>query len=149
MDILALKVVVTDTELTEVARGELRTSKAPVKDLIIRFTSQGIEVKGSYQMMMSVPFETSWRTAVEGGKLVVALNELKVSGFPAGMMKGMLLQTIAANVPVREALTTREDALVLDLDRLLSQNGLQARTNLRTVHCEDGKMTIEAGSPEA
>jgi hypothetical protein len=149
MNILALKVVVTDQELTEMTRRELRNSKAPLKDVTIRFTSEGVQVKGSYHMMMSMPFETQWKVSVEAGRLVLTLGDLKVSGFGAGMMRSVMLQAIAANVPARDAVTVKDDCLILDLDRVLAQNGLNAHTNLRSVRCEEGTMTIEAGTPGA
>jgi hypothetical protein len=149
MNILALKVVVTDQELTELTRRELRSSKAPLKDVTIRFTPEGVQVKGSYHMMVTMPFETEWKVTVEAGRLVLTLGDLKVSGFGAAMMRGVMLQTIAANVPIRDAVTVKDESLVVDLDRVLSQNGLNARTNLRSVRCDAGTMVIEAGTPEA
>ena len=51
---------------------------------------------------MKVPFETLWEMAVVNGLLLARLSAIKVSGVPAGMFRGVLMDVIREAVE-REA----------------------------------------------
>jgi hypothetical protein len=146
MNILALKVVISDQELTELTNRELRSSKAPLRDVAIRCGTAGIRVTGSYHMLMPITFDTLWSLSVVEGRTLLNLTELKVSGFAADAMRSVMLQAIKSNVPFPDAVTVQGNGLLIDQDRAMAEQGVPFRSNLRSVTCEDGLLRIEAGS---
>lgn len=147
MEIQALKLLVTEQEVNALVAREAASGGA-VRDLSVRFSAEGIAIKGRYQMVMPMPFETLWQVGVEDGKIVAQLVEIRVVGFPAAMLKGSLMSLIVESVQADGALQAQGDALRIDVDRLLAQRGFPARTNLTGVHCAAGQLIIESALQE-
>jgi hypothetical protein len=147
MEIQSLKLLVTEQEVNAMVAREAAAG-GTVRDVSVRFTPDGIQVKGKYHMVMPMPFETLWRVGIEGGKIVAQLADVRVVGFPAAMLKGSLMSVIVESLAADGALQAQGDSLRIDLDRLLAQRGFPARTNLTAVRCETGKLFIESALQE-
>lgn len=141
MEIQALKLLVTEQALNDVLARETR-AEGPVRDVAVSFTADGIRVRGKYHMVVPMPFDSHWRVEVADGCLVAHLVDVKVAAFGASMIKGMLLSVLAESIP-GGALESAGDSLKIDLDRLLAERGFPARTNLKSVRYEPGKLFIE------
>src|SRR5205814_7064865 len=107
---------------------------------------EAVVVAGVLHLFMRMPFETYWQPAVRDGKLAVTLVELKVVGFAAGMLKGVLLRMLADEAEKEDAIRIEADTVLVDADRLLAKNGLSVRTNLSALRCTPGQLLIEAAS---
>jgi hypothetical protein len=147
MEIQSLKLLVTEQEVNTLAASEAASSGA-VRDLSVRFSAEGIAIKGRYQMVMPMPFETLWKVGIEGGKIVAQLIDIRVVGFPAAMLKGALMSLIVESIQADGALEAEGDSLRIDVDRLLAQRGFPARTNLTGVRCDAGTLIIESACAE-
>ena len=146
MEIQALKILITEQEINELARRGLSANQAPVRDLRVGFSPAGVMITGTYHGMMRMPFETLWQVSVRQGKIVAQLSELKFVGFAAAMFRSVLMRSISDAIQAEDALEVGEDCLRLDLDRLLALRGFPTRTNLTLVRCEHGSFHIEANA---
>jgi hypothetical protein len=143
MEIQVLKLLVTEQEVNALVAREA-AGGGTVRDLSVRFGAEGISIKGKYQMVMPMRFETLWKVGVEDGRIVAQLVDMRVVGFPAAMLKGSLMSLIVESIQADGALEAHGDALRIDVDRLLAQRGFPARTNLTGVRCAAGKLIIES-----
>jgi hypothetical protein len=143
MEIQVLKLLVSEQEVNDLVAREAASGGA-VRDISVRFGAEGISIKGKYQMLMPMPFETLWKVGVERGKIVAQLVDAKVVGFPAAMLKGALMSLVVESIQGDGALESQGDTLRVDVDRLLAQRGFPARTNLTSVHCDGGQLIIES-----
>src|ERR671932_113917 len=92
MEILGLKLFVTEAEVNDLAKKHLPDDGA-VEDLRIRLTPEGVLVSGEYPALrFKVPFETLWELSVAGPEVRARLAAIKVAGIPAGILKGALLK---------------------------------------------------------
>jgi hypothetical protein len=148
MEIQALKLLITEAEVNTIATRHL-PADVGVRDLAVRFTPQGIVVRGKYHMVMTMPFETLWQVSVNGGHLAAQLADVKVVGFPAAMLKGVLIGIIRDALNAGDAARVDGESLRIDPDRLLAEHGFPARTNLTAVRCEEGRLFIESTLPAA
>jgi hypothetical protein len=144
MEIHALKLIVSEQDLTRLA-SQAPLNGAPVRDLAVRITPEGVSIRGKYQAWVSVAFDTLWHTTVQGGKIRAQLTDVKVVGMPAAMVKGMLMDLIAESLALGSGLQAEGEILWIDLDVMLAQQGFPARTNLTAVHCALGLLTLESG----
>jgi hypothetical protein len=143
MEIQALKLILTEPELNLLLVHAPLTG-APVRDLTVRFAPEGVHVKGKYQAWISMGFETLWRVAVQQGKIVALLTDVRVVGVPAAQIKGMLTQSICAALDSEGAVEADGDTLRIDLDQMLTMRGFPLRTNLTGIRCEAGRVIIES-----
>jgi len=143
MEIQALKLVVSEQELNRMA-AHAPLSGAPVRDLSVRLTPEGVHVKGKYQAWISMNFETLWKVDVQQGKIVAHLADVKVVGLPAAKIKGMLTESICGALDADGAVEADGDTMRIDLDQMLALRGFPARTNLTGIRCEMGQIIIES-----
>jgi len=143
MEIQALKLVLVEAEINRLAARAQRKG-VPVRDLSVRLTAEGIQVTGKYHAFVSMAFETLWHVSVQAGKVRAFLADIKVVGFGAGRMKGMLTESLCAAVDAEGVLEADGDALIFDLDRLLTLQGFPAKTNLTAIRCDATRIVIEA-----
>src|SRR4051794_6285982 len=109
MDIQTLKVFVSEQELQGLAT-KFQPPDAPVKNLTIRVTPEGVSVAGEAPTpMMTLPFESIWRPRVEDGRVAVYLDTLKAAGFPATMLRSLVL-TLLKDAVKATFIEVREDA---------------------------------------
>jgi hypothetical protein len=143
MEIHSLKLLVFEQEINAILARE-KPGGTPVRDLAVRFLAEGVYIKGKYQALMPMPFETTWKVSVEKGQILAHLTELKVVGFGGAMLKGLLMDVIVESLQADGAVHAEGDRLWIDLDQFLAQRGFPARTNLTAVRCEVGRLLIES-----
>jgi hypothetical protein len=144
MDILSLRVRLTDADLNSMARTFV-PEDAPVDNLRLAVVDGAVQVNGDYPTpLFSIPFQTRWEPAVREGKVCVQLTGIKVVGLPGGMLRGLFLngfRQVTRNLP---GASLDDDTLVLDVDRILASRGVPLKTNLKTIRCTAGQMIVEA-----
>ncbi len=149
MEVLALKFAVTEEDVNGLLARHLGADQ-PVRDLKVSLTPQGARVTGAYPVaFFSVKFDTLWALSVRGREVAARLAELHVAGAPAGIVRGTLLEMLAAQIEQEEGLRVEGEALLVDPDRLLGRLGPTVRTNLTAVRCEAGRVVVEGGTPGA
>jgi hypothetical protein len=146
MEIHSLKLIITEADVNALATKAL-AQESQVRDVQVQLEPAGMRVLGVYPTpFMSVRFQTVWEPSIQNGKVAVRLTELKVVGVPAGMLRGLLMGALADAVSKEDAVSIQGDTLLLDPDRLLSKHVPDSRTNLTAIHCETGRIVIEAAS---
>jgi hypothetical protein len=146
MEIQALKLLVTDQDLTQLITKFLSADQ-PLENLKIRVAPEGVYVSGDYPLFVRVAFETLWEPGIQAGKASARLASLKAMGLPAMVFKGAVIKAIEEAVQKETWLAFDVDTISVDMDQLLAKEGLTARTNLRAIHCLAGALLIEAGAP--
>lgn len=145
MEIHTLKLSVTEQELTELAT-ELPGKKSPVENLRVRLTPEGIVVLGDYPtMLMKMAFETLWQVKGVGSVVEARLANIKVSGLPASMLRGVLIKTLRDVLAREPGVSVTDEAIHVDLSKHPSVQRLRLRINLTSVTCVTGNLVIEAG----
>jgi hypothetical protein len=142
MEIQALKLVVSEQDINELAR-QVPLNGAPVRDLLVVITEQGVSVRGRYHAWISVAFETMWLVTIESGKIRAHLADVKVVGMPAALIKGMMTEMLSDSL-ASPGISVEGEVLWIDLDTVLAKQGFPARTNLTGVRCTAGKLFIES-----
>jgi hypothetical protein len=144
MEIHALKLVVTETDLNQLARTSL-PAKSPVRELRVRVEEGRLRISGDYQaLVVPVPFETMWELSVQKQRACVELVDVRVIGLPAGVLRGFILSSLGKLATRESGIRLENDLLVIDVDGLLQQYGVLLRTNLKTIRCEPGQVILEA-----
>jgi hypothetical protein len=148
MEILALKLFVPEDTVNRLLTEHL-PKDVPVRKLTIRLTPEGVRVHGEYPtVFLNVAFESLWAIAVVGSQLEVRLAEIKVSGFPATMLRGLIFKMLKESAPREPGLTIDGEILRIDPEQFLAAKGLPLKLNLRGVLCSLGSLVIDAG-PES
>jgi hypothetical protein len=141
VEIRSLTFVATEADLNElVARMAPRLNA--IRDLRLAVIPEGIRVSGTYQKLLGFPFLTLWQLSVSEGKVVARLTKLKAGPLSIGLVRGYLLDAIAGAATVLEL---RDDALVFDVNALLQEKGWPVQTNLTSIRCDYGTLTIQSG----
>ncbi len=151
MDIQTLNVFISEAEIQELAR-KFQPKDAPIKDLAVRVTPEGVQVSGEAPTpMLTLPFESVWRPSVtQEGRVAVQLVDLKAAGFPATLFRSLVLGLLkdAVKEPFIEA---TEDAIVVDVQELVRRENLPVtlRFEMRAIRCIERGVVVEAGLPTA
>jgi hypothetical protein len=149
MEILALKLAVTEEDVNNLVAKHLGADQ-PVRDLKVRLTPEGARVSGAYPVaFFNVRFDTLWALSVRGREVAAHLAELHVAGAPAGIVRGTLMEMLAANIDKEEGVRVEDETVLVDPDVLLGRLGPAVRTNLTAVRCEAGRVVVEGGTPGA
>jgi hypothetical protein len=149
MEILALKLAVTEEDVNNLVAKHLGADQ-PVRDLKVSLTPQGARVSGAYPVaFFNVRFDTLWALSVRGREVAAHLAELHVAGAPAGIVRGTLMEMLAANIDKEEGVRVEDETVLVDPDVLLGRLGPAVRTNLTAVRCEAGRVVVEGGTPGA
>lgn len=141
MEIRSLTFVATEADLNELA-SQIFPRIERIRDLRISIVPEGIRVRGTYQQLFGIRFQTLWQVFVSQGKVVARLAELKAGSLSLNFLKTYLLDTIAAAVTVLEL---RDETLLFDVNALLQDKGWPVRTNLTSIRCDYGSLTVESG----
>jgi hypothetical protein len=145
MHIQTLKLLVSEQDVNDLARH--LPDDQPLENLTIHLAPEGVTVKGEYPLFVRVAFETVWELGVQGGKVVARLADLKAMGLPAVVFKGTVLKAIEEAVQKEPWLSFNDEAITLDVDRLLAERGMPLTTNLSAIRCEAGLLIVEAAAP--
>jgi hypothetical protein len=148
MEIQALRVRISEQDLNHLIAKHW-SEDLPIEDLVIRVVPEGVQVTGSYPLFVTVSFEALWEPSIAAdGRLAVRLARLKALGMPATALKSLVLNLLEKSIKANAWLEVKEDSILVDVDRLLGEEGLQTRTHLRVVRCEDGALSLVAGRDE-
>jgi hypothetical protein len=146
MEILSLKAALTEEDVNGLLARHLG-GDVPVRDLRVHMAPEGVHVTGTYPVaFFKVKFDTLWALSVRGRELAAHLAGLQVAGAPAGVVRGTLMEMLAANLQHEPGFRVEGDTILLDVDALLSRVGLDSRTNLTAVRCEPGRIVLEGGT---
>jgi hypothetical protein len=145
MEIHTLKLSVTEEELNALVR-ELPSGKSTVENLRVRLTPEGIIILGDYPaVFMKMAFETLWVVKGIGSLVEARLASVKVSGLPAGMLRGVLLKTIRDLTAGEPGVRVEGESILVDLSKHTAVQRLGLRINLTGVRCGLEGLVIEAG----
>ena len=145
MEIHTLKLSVTEDELNALVR-ELPSGKSTVENLRVRLTPEGIVILGDYPaLFMKMAFETLWVVKGIGSIVAAQLASVKVSGLPAGMLRGVLLKTIRDLADHEPGVCVEGESILVDLSKHTVGQRLGLRINLTGVRCSLEELVIEAG----
>ena len=145
MELQALKLLVTQQDINELLARYL-TGDIGLENVQVRIAPEGVYVTGDYPMLVRVSFETLWELDAQAGKVRARLAGLKAMGLPATVFKNAVLKAIEEAVLNEAWLSFENDTMIVDLDRLLAEKGIQAKTNLNSVQCLAGDVIIESTS---
>jgi hypothetical protein len=140
VEIRSLTFVATEADLNELA-SQIFPRIERIRDLRISIVPEGIRVRGTYQQLFGIRFQTLWQVFVSQGKVVARLAELKAGSLSLNFLKTYLLDTIAAAATVLEL---RDETLLFDVNALLQDKGWPVRTNLTSIRCAYGSLTVES-----
>lgn len=141
MEIRSLTFVATEADLNDLA-SQILPRIERIRDLRIFIVPEGIRASGTYQQLFGIRFQTLWQVSVSQGKVVARLAELKAGPLSLNFLKAYLLDTIAAAATV---LKLRDETLLFDVNALLQDKGWPLRTNLTSIRCDYGSLTVESG----
>jgi hypothetical protein len=144
MDFHSLRVSITEQDLNQLATRHLRDQ--PVEDVSIRVAADGVHIKGVYPLFINVSFETHWELGVQEGKITARLAGMRAFGVPGNVFKSAILKFVADAAQEHDWLQMERDIILADVDRLLANNGLTARTNFTAIACQDGLIVIESSA---
>lgn len=149
MDIQTLKLFVSEQELNELVRQN-QPPEAPVKNLSVRVTPEGVRVSGEVTMMFTMGFESLWRPGVVDGKAAAHLVGLTAAGFPATPLRRLVLDAIKDAIK-DPAVVVTDDAVLVDIQDLVKREKLpvNVRFEVRALRCVEGGVEAEAGLPAA
>jgi hypothetical protein len=147
LEIQALKLMVTEQDLNELAAGRLPLDNE-VRGLRFRIAPEGVYVSGVYHLFVKVAFETLWEVAVVQGKLTARLSTFKALGVPATLLNNLVMTAVSQAVDGSAAFRVEQQTVLCDVERLLAEEGVAVRTNLTAVNCRDGQMVIEAAGKQ-
>lgn len=146
MDIHALKLSIAEETINSLI-AEHAPKESAIEDLRVSLTPEGIRITGYYPtMLMKMAFETLWEVRGVGSVVEARLASIKVSGLPAGMLRGVLLKTIRDAVENKPGISVEDASIRVDLSQLPATQKLRLRVNLTAVRCDPGQLIIEAGS---
>ncbi|HEX5270727.1 MAG TPA: hypothetical protein VFW33_09585, partial [Gemmataceae bacterium] len=98
MEIVSLKAWVSEDDLNGVVARHLSDDES-VRDLKLKVQPEGVRVSGAYRVaFFNVRFETLWALSVQGREVAARLADLSVAGAPAGVVRGTLLEMLAAHL---------------------------------------------------
>jgi hypothetical protein len=143
MEIKQLALIVTDQDLNQIARRHL-PKDFPVADLEIRITPEGMHIQGKYPLLVHVPFETLWELEVVSGKINAKLAKAKALGLPVTVFINMFMKLIHDAFLNEPWLDQEQKMLIIDVEKLLEEEGFNIRMNLRNVHASVGRLFVEA-----
>jgi hypothetical protein len=145
MEIQSLRLSITEGEINALL-AEFAPGDPPVENLLVRLTPEGIVVQGDYPtMLMKVAFQTLWQVRGYGSVVETRLNNVQVSGLPAGILRGVLLKTIGDTIAQQPGVLIEGESILIDLSRQPALQKLRLKINLTGVHCVADELVIEAG----
>ena len=147
MEIHRLHLTVTDQDLNDVARKHI-PEKVGIEDLEFHIKPEGLSVKGVYPIFVPVSFEALWEISVRGRERRSSQVRLAfcTMGMPANVLKSLIMNVVADAAKKDRWLEVQGDSVLADLDGLLKEQGLIAKTRLLSICCQAGALVVEAGA---
>jgi hypothetical protein len=144
MEIQRLEVLVTEQDLNDLAAKHL-PSEVAVEDLEIHIVPEGVRIKGAYQVFMPVSFELLWELGVQEGVVTARLAKFRTMGMPANVLKSLIMNVIADAAKAEPWLKVQGDVVNVDVDGALRKQGLNAKTRLSAIQCNQGSLVVKGG----
>ena len=146
MEIQALKLFITDTDVAGLAARHLAGSSESIEDLQVRLTPEGVVLSGKYPTaFFKVAFETVWRISAAGPEVRVKLDAVRVAGLPANLLRGALMKTVRDKVEEEVGVHVEDETVVINLTDAARAQGIELRVNFTAVRLSIGTAVIEAG----
>ena len=146
MEIQSLRVSLAEEDVNQLLKDHLPKEYA-VENPRVRITTEGVLFSGEYPtIFVKVPFETLWEMAVVNGLLLAKLAAIKVSGVPASMFRGVLMDVIQEAVAREAGVHLEDEAIHINLEEAARARKLPLRIKLKRVEHSSGVLIIEAGS---
>src|SRR5262245_55262442 len=114
MEILTLKVKITEQDLNDLAKKHL-PKDVPVEELRIHITPEGLVVKGEYPLLVTVSFETLWELNVSEGKVIARLAKFRTLGMPMSILKSLVMGVIASAAKTEPWLAVDGETVQVDV----------------------------------
>jgi hypothetical protein len=145
MEIQTLRMLLAEQDVNQVLKDHLPKEYA-IENPRVRISAEGVLFAGEYPtVFVKVPFETLWELAVVNGLLLAKLAAIKVSGVPASMFRGVLMDVIQEAV-AREAGVHLEDEIIhINIVEAARARKVPLRMTLKSVQHSAGVLVIEAG----
>src|SRR3954447_26776962 len=113
MEIHSLHVLLTEQDLNELAQKHV-PQDAPVDDLRVRLSPEGVHVTGTYPFFINVKFETIWQVKAAEGKLVAQLTKFRAMGVPGNIFKSAIMKVIEDMAKSHTWVRVAGDLLIAD-----------------------------------
>ncbi len=107
----------------------------------------GVLVSGEAQTpLMPLTFESVWAATLVEGRVVVQLTSLTAAGFPATMLRSLVLGMLK-DVVKEPFITATDEAIVVDVQEFVRRRNLPIglRFEVQAVRCVEGGVFAEAG----
>jgi hypothetical protein len=143
MEIKQLVLVVTEQDLNQIARRHLPKDFA-VSDFHISVDPDGLKLSGRYSMLVRVPFETLWEMEVVNGKVNARLVKAKALGLPVTKFISMFMNLLWDALSKEAWIEQTDDLLIIDVEKLLEEEGFTVRMNLQRLRCQTANLLLEA-----
>ena len=145
MDIELLRLRVSAEEINALVKEHV-PAETGVRDLRIVPTADGVQMTGRYSgMLLPMPFDLLWVCSVVEGQIQAQLTQVRVAGFPATKLRGVLLGVVAENLANLPGLQIKDDVIRLDVNTFLQARSIPIRVTPSAVHCQPGLIVLEAG----
>src|SRR5262245_9232896 len=131
MEIQSLRVLLAEQDVNQLLKDHMPKEYA-VEDPHVHISPDGIVFGGEYPtVFVKVPFETRWELAVANGLLLAKLAALKVSGVPASMFRGLLMDMIADAVEREPGVHLEDDVIHINFEEAARARKVPLRMKLR------------------
>jgi hypothetical protein len=143
MELRALELIVTDADLTRELAEHLPRD-ADVRDLRVRVTTEGVRVAGVYPtLMLPVTFDTLWKIEVCEGIVEARLATVQVAGWQTpGPLRGVIWGMVRDAIPRQHGVTVSDEAIRVDVERILADHGIPLQVKLRAIDCGEGVLVV-------
>ena len=144
MELNAIELTVTDSDLRAIIDKYVRDDDLPVTDLGAHIDDGGVVVEGKYQAaFLKGSFEAAISLRAEGQVVLAAISELKVLGAVGNVFKGALMSALQKHLDDIPGVSGDKDAIRFDLVRVLNARGFAARFAALEIDCSSGKLTVK------
>jgi hypothetical protein len=145
MEIQRLKLTLDEADLNGMVARFLPHEDA-VENLRLRLLPEGVLAEGDYATPLgTVSFETLWAPQVKDGVVQARLASVKVAGWPAGVLRGLLLKMIREQVAKEPGVCVDHETVRVDVQQVLLARGIPLHIRLTSLRCEAGQLVVEAG----
>ena len=142
MEVHAFKLSLSEQDLNDLLRKHLPADQ-PIHDLAVRVGPQGLAVSGVYPLFINVHFETQWQLGVDQGQITARLNHFKAMGVPGNIFKSAILKMIEDLAASEKWIRIEGDVLWIDVDACIAKYAFTARTNLKHLECQAGRVLLD------
>jgi hypothetical protein len=142
MEIQALKLSLSEQDLNDLLRKYLPADH-PIEELSVRVVPEGLTVSGVYPLFINVHFQTHWQLGLDQGQVSARLDHFKAMGVPGNIFKSAIVKMIEDLAGAGEWVRVRGDTLWFDVDRCIGKFAFTARTHLKNLECQAGRVILE------